>query len=89
MGGAAGSGHRLQCPASLVNKLVEACGPPCRTRSIRKPETEAAIALMRKVQGRSGDGFFGSRIAFWAYCESAYAQHHRVGHLAFAPGAAR
>jgi hypothetical protein len=52
LGGAAGSGHRLQCHTSLVNRLAEACEPPCRTRRLI---TKAAIAPWRKVRGR-GDG---------------------------------
>lgn len=58
LGGAAGSGHRLQCPASLVHRLAGACGPPCRTGSIGKLKTEALTALMRKVRGHGGGGVF-------------------------------
>ena len=37
-----------RCPAKLVNKLVEACEPICRTRSMRNLRAEAAIAPYAK-----------------------------------------
>jgi len=68
LGGAAGSGHRLQCPAKLVQKLAKACGPPCRTGSIRKVERLAAIAPGAKSAGAAS---WFTRPGALVYCKGS------------------
>jgi hypothetical protein len=52
--GTAGSGNRLQCPASMVQKALVTSAPPRRTGIMGKRRSGAAIALMCKVRCRSG-----------------------------------
>jgi len=90
LGGSAGSGHRLECPASLVQKVEFKVRTTLPHQNHGQAFGQAVIAPWRKVSGAQRRGrAFGSTIAYCVYRESAHAGRLRRWLPASAPGAAR